>query len=135
TRQASEGTMRTDCVSLFVLASAEQLKQALLQQLFFRASQRPMHAPLVTRLCVSLAALAVQMNQRGVSTSILTSMNTLIEHAPEVVLELVQALAEECANERINVDENVRTQFMKELSDSATDVIAFLGVTLQSNQS
>lgn len=117
------------------MCSAEDIKRGLLQQLFLRASQQPMQRALISRLCLSLAALAVQMNQRGVLTSILTSMNTMIEHAPEVVLELVQALAEECANDRIDVDDSIRTQFMKELGDSAADVIAFLGVTLQSNQS
>jgi transportin-3 len=77
-------------------------------------------------LCLSLAALAVQINQDGVVTQVLQWLNPILVTSPRILLELLVALPEECFNRILDVSSDVRDLFAAQLSRSAAEVFGFL---------
>jgi transportin-3 len=77
-------------------------------------------------LCLSLAALAVQINQDGVVNQVLQWLNPILATSPRILLELLVALPEECSNRHIDISSEVRDQFAAQLSRSALEVFGFL---------
>ena len=77
-------------------------------------------------LCLSLAALAVQINQDGVVSQVLQWLNPILGTSPRILLELLVALPEECFNRLLDVSSDVRDVFAAQLSRSAADVFGFL---------
>ena len=77
-------------------------------------------------LCLSLAALAVQINQDGVVSQVLQWLNPILSSSPRILLELLVALPEECFNRLLDVSSDVRDQFAAQLSRSVVEVFGFL---------
>ena len=77
-------------------------------------------------LCLSLAALAVQINQDGVVSQVLQWLNPILSTSPRILLELLVALPEECFNRLLDVSSDVRDQFAGQLSRSVVEVFGFL---------
>lgn len=77
-------------------------------------------------LCLSLAALVVQLNQDGSIGQLLQLINPILESNSEVVLELINYLPEECFNKQIDVVTSVRESFSQKLSQSCSDIFSFL---------
>ena len=77
-------------------------------------------------LCLSLAALAVQINQDGVVSQVLQWLNPILSTSPRILLELLVALPEECFNRLLDVTSDVRDQFAGQLSRSVIEVFGFL---------
>ena len=77
-------------------------------------------------LCLSLAALAVQINQDGVVSQVLQWLNPILSTSPRILLELLVALPEECFNRLLDVSSDVRDQFAGQLSRSVIEVFGFL---------
>ena len=79
-------------------------------------------------LCLSLAALAVQINQEGVILQILNWFNAIASTNPgkRIILELLIALPEECFNRQVDVTVETRDRFSQQLSTSVNEVFGFL---------
>ena len=77
-------------------------------------------------LCLSIAAIALQVNREGVVNQILTWFNPILQSAPRVMLELLYLLPEECDNYQIDVDRDTRDMFAYQLTESFNDVASFL---------
>lgn len=103
------------------------MKTALLNHLIrISAEEGPIDRVVCRRLCLALAALAVQLNERGVVSDILNRLNAIISTAPEVILDLLTVLPEECYNDKISVDDDLRYIFADQLTDSSPQVLSFL---------
>lgn len=102
------------------------LTQSLLAHLFAFAQQHPMEFPVCRYVCLSIAALAVQINQDGVVAQILQWLNPLIITSPKVVLELLIVLPEETHNRHIDVTADQRDAFLAQLTASTESVFGFL---------
>ena len=77
-------------------------------------------------VCLSIAALAVQINQPGVIKAVLLWLNPILTTAPKVVLEFLAVLPEECINQRVSVSASTRQAFELQLTDSFQEVFTFL---------
>jgi hypothetical protein len=77
-------------------------------------------------LCLSLAALAVQVNQDGIVGQLLQLINPIVETNSQVVLELINVLPVECFNKQVDVITSTRESFSQKLSQSCTDIFGFL---------
>jgi hypothetical protein len=77
-------------------------------------------------LCLSIAAMALQVNREGVVNQILIWFNPILQSAPRVMLELLYLLPEECDNYQIDVDRDTRDNFAYQLTQSFSDVVSFL---------
>ncbi len=75
---------------------------------------------------LSIAALVLQVNQSGVIRSILQWLNPILTIAPNVVVQFLTYLPEECKNDRVNVADAHRDAFQEQLTESFTDVMGFL---------
>ena len=102
------------------------LKQSLLRILIGLASESTLDLIVVRRICMSLAVLAVQMNESEIVSDILTNLNTLIAASPVAVLELLTVLPEECYNRQVIVENATRRQFAEQLRNSSPQVLQFL---------
>lgn len=102
------------------------LTQSLLAHLFAFSQQTPMEFPVCRCLCLSIAALAVQLNQEGMVAQILQWVNPLIATAPKVVLELLIVLPEEVHNRHIDVTADQRDAFLAQLTASNESIFGFL---------
>ena len=78
------------------------------------------------RVSLALAALALQLNEPNVVSDILVQLSPVLGHAPQVLLDLLMVLPEECYNDHIDVDYEQRDQFSEQLSASAPQVLDFL---------
>ena len=107
--------------------SIPSLTHAIVQHIIRLASDGANFEINVCRyLCLSLAALAVQMNQDGVVTQVLQWLNPILATSPRILLELLIALPEECFNRILDVSAEVRDLFAAQLSRSAAEVFGFL---------
>jgi hypothetical protein len=75
---------------------------------------------------MSLAALAVQMDESGIVNDILSNLNAIVNSSPRVLLELLTVLPEECYSRYVVVDGATRRHFADQLADSSGEVFAFL---------
>ena len=78
-------------------------------------------------MCLSIAALAIQINQPGVIRVVLQWLNPVLTGAPAVILEFLALLPEECSNKRVDVSQDTREAFEHQLTESFQDVLTFLG--------
>jgi transportin-3 len=106
--------------------SANSLKTALVELILALSQETPLDLLVIRRICLALAVLALQLNQRGVVNEILAYMNPIIATSPVILLELLTVLPEECYNRHIDVDNSIREQFSAQLSSSAPQVLEFL---------
>lgn len=83
-------------------------------------------------LCLSIAAMALQVNQEGVVNQILIWFNPILQSAPRVMLELLYLLPEECDNSSILVERDTRDNFAYQLTQSFSDVVSFLQSLMES---
>ena len=77
-------------------------------------------------VCLAIAALAIQINQKGVITALLQWLNPILTSSPNVILEFLTLLPEEGKNERIMVTGEILEAFEHQLTDSFQDVLTFL---------
>jgi hypothetical protein len=105
---------------------APYLKQTLIDHLVALAAEPQVDIPVYRRVCLSIAALALQMNQAGVVGDILGKLNSVVTSAPRLLLELLTVLPEECYNRHIIVAPKTRHQFSDQLQRSAAEVFQFL---------
>jgi hypothetical protein len=75
---------------------------------------------------MSLAALAVQMDESGIVNDILSNLNGIVNSSPRVLLELLTVLPEECYSRYVVVDRATRRHFADQLANSSGEVFAFL---------
>jgi transportin-3 len=108
------------------LCSANSLKTALVELILHLSQETPLDLLVIRRVCLALAVLALQLNQRGVVNEILAYMNPIIATSPIILLELLTVLPEECFNRHIDVDNSIREEFSAQLSSSAPQVLEFL---------
>jgi len=78
-------------------------------------------------VCLSIAALAIQINQSGVIRAVLQWLNPVLTGAPTVILEFLALLPEECINQRVDVSRETRETFAHQLTESFHEVLTFLG--------
>lgn len=105
---------------------APLLKQTLISHLLSLASESHSDVPVYRRICLSLAALVLQMNEAGVVSDMLIKLNAIVANAPRLLLELLTVLPEECYNRHIIVAQRTRHQFSDQLCRSANEVFQFL---------
>jgi hypothetical protein len=110
---------------------AESDVSAFMQSLvghIINLSQEPNIEMKVCRyVCLSIAALAIQINQPGVIRAVLQWLNPVLTGAPHVILEFLALLPEECINQRVDVSRETREAFEHQLTDSFHEVLTFLG--------
>ncbi|CAM9327993.1 unnamed protein product, partial [Ectocarpus fasciculatus] len=105
---------------------APMLQQALIAHLTALAAEPQPDIPVYRRICLSLAALSLQMNEAGVVGDILGKLNSIVATSPRVLLELLTVLPEECYNRHIVVAPRTRHMFSDQLCRSAAEVFQFL---------
>lgn len=113
-------------ISSLDLCSSNSLKTALVEHIINLSQESPLDLLVIRRICLALAVLALQLNQRGVVNEILTYMNPVIATSPVILLELLTVLPEECYNRHIDVENSIREEFSAQLSSSAPQVLEFL---------
>ena len=100
--------------------------QGLVQHII-TLSQLPQIETAVYRyVCLSIAAMAIQINHPGVVRSILQWLNPLLASAPHIVVLFLSLLPEESENGRIKVSNDQRKAFEHQLTDSFEEVMGFL---------
>eukprot|EP01039_Chlorochromonas_danica_P010540 gene10540-11677_t len=104
---------------------AEQLISSLVQHLLRLANEKPHETQVIRYLCLSVAALAVQLNQAGVVSQVLRWLNPIIPQAPSVLLILLTILPEEAYNRSIDTTPEIRDAFLNQLTQSNEEVIQF----------
>ena len=77
-------------------------------------------------LCLAVATIALQSNQSGIVSQILTWLNPIINSVPTLLLELLIVLPEESYNRYADVSNETRNLFIEQLSVSSTDVLTFI---------
>lgn len=110
----------------------QQLKLELVHFLVQFSSETDIDKSVCQRICLCIAALALQLNQDGVVLEILASLNSIISSAPLIVLELLTVLPEECFDRRVFVHPETRKMFAAQLALSVPDVFGFLSSLLSS---
>jgi transportin-3 len=107
------------------------LKSSLVAHLTKWATAQDKRPAVVTRLCLTLAALAVQINWTGAVQELTSAI--MASAAPEqqgraarVVLELMKVLPEECANNTLVVADSTRDAFQEHLCNSSAQLLRFL---------
>lgn len=108
------------------------LKATLTRHLIKWATAKDLRPAVVTRLCLSLAALAVQVNWNGavqeLSTAIMSASPPDQQgRSARVLLELMKFLPDECCNTRVAVEDNTREDFRQHLCSSTPLLLNFLG--------
>jgi hypothetical protein len=116
--------IRRDYIQL--KSSAHDLKAALVQLILTLSQETPIDSTVSRRVSLALAALALQLNEPNVVSDILVQLSPILGHAPQVLLDLLMVLPEECYNDHIDVDYEQRDQFSEQLSASAPQVLDFL---------
>jgi hypothetical protein len=116
--------IRRDYIQL--KSSAHDLKAALVQLILSLSQENPIDSTVTRRVSLALAALALQLNEPDVVSDILIQLSPILAHAPQVLLDLLMVLPEECYNDHIDVDYDQRDQFAIQLSTSAPQVLDFL---------
>lgn len=116
--------IRRDYIQL--KASAHDLKAALVQLISTLSQESPIDSTVSRRVSLALAALALQLNTANIVSDILVELSPILVHAPQVLLDLLMVLPEECYNNHIDVDYEQREQFSEQLSTSAPQVLDFL---------
>lgn len=107
-------------------STAAALTHRLVEHIL-RFSQEPaMETNIFRYLSLSLAALALQLNQPGVINQILQWMNSIVMTRPAVLLILLTILPEEAVNKQIDAVGEIRTAFIDQLTTSSADVMNFL---------
>lgn len=106
--------------------NAALLKQTMVAHLIALAAESQVDVPVYRRICLCLAALALQMNEEGVVGDILNRLNAVVVSSPRLLLELLTVLPEECYNKHIIVAARIRHQFSDQLCRSAAQVFQFL---------
>jgi len=92
------------------------------------------HRPLVTRLCMALSCLAVQMRWNSIINDILETVYRPRPELAPVVIELFSILPEECFSNRLYVsEENMKYDIRHSLSDCCESVIGFLAHVFEGN--
>lgn len=104
---------------------AEQLISSLVQHLLRLANEKPYETQVIRYLCLSVAALGVQLNQAGVVSQVLRWLNPIIPQAPSVLLILLTILPEEAYNRSIDTTPEIRDAFLNQLTQSNEEVIQF----------
>lgn len=107
-------------------ASVNMLSQSLVQHILRISQDKNVEFNVCRYLCLALAALALQMNQSGILNQILQWLNPIISTNPNVLLELLIVLPEEAYNYQIDIASSARSTFIRQLTDSASDVLSFL---------
>eukprot|EP00598_Pedospumella_elongata_P005229 CAMPEP_0184979480 /NCGR_PEP_ID=MMETSP1098-20130426/9762_1 /TAXON_ID=89044 /ORGANISM="Spumella elongata, Strain CCAP 955/1" /LENGTH=1016 /DNA_ID=CAMNT_0027502801 /DNA_START=13 /DNA_END=3063 /DNA_ORIENTATION=+ len=102
------------------------LTQSLVQHILRISQEQNVEFNVCRYLCLALAALALQMNQTGILSQILTWLNPIISVSPNVLLELLIVLPEEAYNYQIDIASSIRSGFIQQLTDTAPDVLSFL---------
>ena len=107
-------------------SSAQSLKQSLVNHLLRLGNSNKYESSLVRYFCLSLAALAVQLNEAGAVGQILQWLHPIIAVMPQVLLELLLVLPEECFNRHVDVGDSSRSQFAEQLAQTSPDTFRFL---------
>ena len=81
-------------------------------------------------LCLSIAAVAVQVNENGIVQQILQWLNPILATHPAVVLELLIVLPEEGCNRHVLTSSTRRRQFLDQLSNTVPEILGFLNYIL-----
>eukprot|EP00978_Attheya_sp_CCMP212_P041399 scaffold237122_cov34-Attheya_sp.AAC.1 len=111
---------RTDVCRQLPPDQLPQLRDSLVSHLSRYATLKDASRALVTRLAMAVAALAVQMRWTTLVPDVLGSMLRPHPELAPVVLELIGALPEECASDRLLlVDENFRYEFRDRLTEDS----------------
>jgi transportin-3 len=84
----------------------------------------------VRYVCLSIAALSLQLNYDGIITQLLVWMNSIVATQPRILLLLLSVLPEEAANSRILVSHQARKEFTAQLANSSSEVIRCLSTLL-----
>ena len=107
-------------------SSAQSLKQSLVNHLLRLGNSNKYESSLVRYFCLSLAALAVQLNETGAVSQILQWLHPIIAVMPQVLLELLLVLPEECFNRHVDVGDSSRSEFAEQLAQTSPDTFRFL---------
>ena len=102
------------------------LMQTVVQHIIRISTEIPFDSKCCRYLCLSLASLAVQVNQDGVVKQILVWLNPIMASSPEILLDLLTVLPEECDNFKLDVTSDTREAFFQQLSQTAEEVFGFL---------
>lgn len=107
--------------------SLPSLRDSLMNNLTKFALSPENYAPLTTRLCMALSALAIQMGWTSIISDLL---DNVLKPRPElgpVVLELIKLLPEEICSDRLFLArEEHRTTFRESLRTSSESILSFL---------
>eukprot|EP01041_Mallomonas_annulata_P005792 gene5792-11694_t len=113
--------------------SPNDLKRVLINDLILMGNESDLEKSVCQRICLCVSALALQLNQNGIISEILSSLNSIISTSPIIILELLTVLPEECYDRRVYVHPNIRDTFALQLCQSIPDVFAFLNSMYQPN--
>lgn len=106
--------------------SVNSLGTLLVQQLLSFAQEQNYPNNVCLYVCLSLAALAVQMNQEGVVNQILVWLNPIATLHPKIVLMLLTVLPEEAQNRNIMMTRAHRDSFLSQLEGSSSKILQYL---------
>jgi len=106
----------------------------IIQQLINISQEATIDKAFGKRLCLAIAALALQLNQTGIIRDILNSLNAIVNTAPLLILELLSVLPEECFDKRVYISADIRNLFAKQLVESTPEIFHFLLTLLDTLQ-
>ena len=116
--------IRRDFIQL--RSSATELRVYLVELVGSLSQEHSIDRTLLRRVLLALAALALQLNEPNVVNDILDKLSPVLSHAPQILLDLLTVLPEECYNDHIDIDYDQRDEFSEQLSASAPKVLEFL---------
>ena len=127
------GKIQRDLVQLDSNEHVGSLFQTLINSLL-RCSQTSKQTDKSSRyICLSIAAISVQMNSNGIVQQLLSQLNPIATVSPQLLLELLTILPEECYNYHTIVNDDFRSNFANELLINVADILNFLYHISQSN--
>ena len=105
--------------------SLPSLRDSLMNHLI-RFAVNPPSTALITRLCMTIAALSVQMNWNSIVSDLLENVRERPELGP-VILELIQLIPEETCSDRLYLpSEKLRFDFRESLRACSQPTLEFL---------
>lgn len=108
--------------------SLPSLRDSLMNHLTrFGSGDNSGNTPLITRLCMAIAALSIQMGWKNIIRDVLDKVITARPDLSPVMVELIQLLPEEASSDRLFlVDEDARSEFRECLCRESETVLQFL---------
>ena len=105
--------------------SLVSLRDSLINHLI-RFATNPPSAALITRLCMAIASLSVQMRWNSIVNDVLENVRLRPELAP-AILELIQLIPEETCSRRLYLpNEQIRQDFRESLCSFSQSTLSFL---------